>query len=178
MEEKQFYHYMQYFDRDFLLKSKQHAFYLDLLSRRYLEKNLPRKWYFLPLPFQNGRVLNFSFSPKTKSCWQIYTNHQDIWILAFLFLKMRTRGARREKFGIFFSSDLELCFFPVSHLTYHSGGAKEANQDNVHPNPVWAVDASGSKLRDIFCTHTHTHTEYYSAIKRIKSCHLWQHRWT
>ena len=62
MEEKQFYHYMQYFDRDFLLKSKQHAFYLDSLSRRYLEKNLPRKWYFLPLPLQNGGVLNFSLS--------------------------------------------------------------------------------------------------------------------
>ena len=26
------------------------------------------------------------------------------------------------------------------------------------------------------CVYTHM-TEYYSAIKRIKTCHLWQHGW-
>ena len=158
MEEKQFYHYMQYFDRDFLLKSKQHAIYLDLLSRRYLEKNLPRKWYFLPLPFQNGRVLNFSFSPKTKSCWQIYTNHWDIWRLAFLFLKMRTRGARREKFGIFFSSDLELCFFPVIWLIILEEPKKLTRimciltqcGQWMPQDPSW----------ETFSVHTHTHTHW------------------
>ena len=37
------------------------------------------------------------------------------------------------------------------------------------------------KKKDVVHTHTHTHThteEYFTAIKRMKFCHLQQHRWT
>lgn len=119
MEEKQFYHYMQYFDRDFLLKSKQHAFYLDSLSR-CLERSFPRKWCFLPLPLQNGGVLSlplFFFQNKIFDRYiQVTVRFGDLlWLFLFacLFLKMRAKGARREKSGIFLSSDLELCLLPI-----------------------------------------------------------------
>ena len=45
------------------------------------------------------------------------------------------------------------------------------------------MSISGWMDKDVSHTHTHTHThthaqEYYSAIKKIKSCHLQQHRWS
>ena len=74
----------------------------------------PSKWwgsklFSLFLPKQN-------FVDRYTQIIERFGDLHWLFMFTFLFLKMRTRGARREKFGIFLNSDLEFCFLPVIWL--------------------------------------------------------------
>ena len=57
----------------------------------------------------------------------------------------------------------------VLSSTIYNSQDMEANQMSINRTDEW--------INNIIHTHTHTHTvEYYSAIKRMKYCHLQQHK--
>ena len=127
-------------------------------------------WRLITFQYCGGFCHAFLLEPPIRiisvASYQPYLPFGPWPLLAFIHTASKVIASKNSSHMIQESQKIHT--YVLSSTIYNSQDM-EANQMSINRTDEW--------INKIIHTHTHTHTvEYYSAIKRMKYCHLQQHK--